>query len=88
MVIGGAVSKIAKVKIECTPSPFSNIARKVSKYGVLSGTFFPILGLNMEMYFVNPRIQSEYGKKQTRKKLRICTLFTQLSWLVIFGYSR
>ena len=40
---------------------------KVSKYGVFSDPNFPIFGLNMESYSVNFRIQSEYGKMQTRK---------------------
>ena len=34
------------------------IAWKVSKYGVFSGSYFPVFGLN---------IQSEYGKIRTRK---------------------
>ena len=31
-------------------------ARKVSKYGVISGPYFPVSGLNTEIYFVNLRI--------------------------------
>ena len=41
----------------------SNTASKVSKYGVISGPYFPVFGLNTEIYFVNLRIQSEYGGK-------------------------
>ena len=42
------------------------IAWKVSKYGVISGPYFPVFGLNTEIYFVNLRIQSEYRKIRTR----------------------
>ena len=37
-------------------------AWKVSKYGVISGPYFPVFGLNTEIYGVNFRIQSEYRK--------------------------
>ena len=40
---------------------------KVSKYGVFSGPYFPVYVLNTEIYGVNLRIQSEYGKIRTRK---------------------
>ena len=40
---------------------------KVSKYGVFSGPHFPAFVLNMEIYGVNLRIQSEYRKIQSRK---------------------
>ena len=39
----------------------------MSKYGVFSGPYFPVLGLNTEIYSVNLRIQSEYRKIRTRK---------------------
>ena len=32
-----------------------------------SGHYFPIFGLNTEIYGVNLRVQSEYGKIRTRK---------------------
>ena len=38
----------------------------MSKYGVISGPYFPVFGLNTEFYSVNLRIQSEYRKIQTR----------------------
>ena len=41
-------------------------AWKVSKYGVFSGLYFPVFGLNTEIYSVNLRIQSEYRKIRTR----------------------
>ena len=43
------------------------IALKVSKYGVLSGPYFPVFRLNTEIYRINLRIQSEYMKMHTRK---------------------
>ena len=48
---------------------FQNIytAWKVSKYGVSSGPYFPVFGLNTEIYSVNLRIQSDYLKIRTRK---------------------
>ena len=45
----------------------SNTAWKVSRYGVFSGPYFPVFGLNMEIYRVNIHIQSEYRKTRTRK---------------------
>ena len=42
---------------------------KVSEYGVLSGPYFPVFGMNTEIYAVNHRIQSEFGKIRTRKNL-------------------
>ena len=41
-------------------------AWKVSKYGVISGPYFPVFELNMEIYSVNLRIQVEYKKIRTR----------------------
>ena len=41
-------------------------AWKVSKYGVISSPYFPVFGLNTEIYEVNLRIQSEYRKIRTR----------------------
>ena len=45
----------------------SGSARKISKYRVFSGPYFPALELNTKMYSVNLRIQSEYRKIRTRK---------------------
>ena len=42
-------------------------AWKVCKYGVFSGLYFPVFGLNTEIYGVNFRIQSGYRKIRTRK---------------------
>ena len=39
---------------------------KVSKYGAISGLYFPVFGLNTEIYEVNLHIQSEYRKIRTR----------------------
>ena len=38
----------------------------MSKYGVISGPYFPVFGLNTENYGVSLRIQSEYRKILTR----------------------
>ena len=43
-------------------SVFALTARKLSKYGVTSGPYFPVFGLNMERYSMSLRIQSEYRK--------------------------
>ena len=49
----------------------THTAWKVSKYGVFSGPFFveffPVSGLNTEIYGVNLRISSKYRKIRTRK---------------------
>ena len=42
-------------------------AWKVSKYGVFSGPYFPVLGLNKEIYSVNLCINSKCGKIQIRE---------------------
>ena len=42
-------------------------ARKVSKWGVFSGPYFPVFELDTENYGGNLRIQSEYKKIQARK---------------------
>ena len=39
----------------------------MSKYGVFFGPYFPVFGLNREIYSVNLRIQSEYRKIRIRK---------------------
>ena len=41
--------------------------QKVFKYEVFSGPYFPVSGLDMEIYGVNVRFSSKYGKIQTRK---------------------
>ena len=50
---------------------------KVSKNGVFSGLYFPVFGLNAEIYEVNLRIQSKYGKIRTRKNSVFGNFFTQ-----------
>ena len=39
----------------------------MSKYGVFSGWYFPVFGLNMKIYGVNLRIQFEYKKIRAKK---------------------
>ena len=38
----------------------------MSKYGIVSGPYFPVFELKMEIYVVNFRIQSEYRKIRAR----------------------
>ena len=38
----------------------------MSKYGVISGPYYPVFGLNTEIYEVNLRIPSEYRRIRTR----------------------
>ena len=40
---------------------------KVSKYGVFSGLYFPVFGLNTERYSISLHIQSQCAKIRTRK---------------------
>ena len=42
-------------------------AGRLSKYGVFSGPYFALFGLNTEIYGVKLRIQSEHRKRRTRK---------------------
>ena len=56
---------------------------KVSKYGVFSGLYFPLFGLNMGIYSVDLRIQSEYRKIRTRKN-SVFGHFTQCIKEIIF----
>ena len=51
-------------------------AWKVSECGDFSGPYFPVFGLNTEIYGVNLRIQSDYRKIRTRKS----SVFTQCTW--------
>ena len=48
------------------PPGISHTAWKVSKYGVISGPYFLVFGLNTEIYSENLRSQSENRKTQTR----------------------
>ena len=42
----------------------------MSKYGVFSGLYFPVFGLNAEIYGANLRIQSKYLHGPYREKYR------------------
>ena len=53
----------------------------MSKYGVLSGPYFPAFGLNTERYSVALRFQSECGKIRSRK-----TPYLDTFQAVIFEY--
>ena len=56
-------------------------AWKVSKYGVISGPYFPVFGLNT--YSVNLNIRSEYRKLQTRNN----SIFGHISRSVWWCYK-
>ena len=45
----------------------------MSKYGVISGLYFPVFGLDMEIYGVNLHIQSEYRKIRSINNLYLAT---------------
>ena len=69
----------------------------MSKYGVISGLYFPAFGLNTEIYGVNLRIQSEYRKIWTRNNsvygyfsCSACLWFAHLTkfvWLNHYHYK-
>ena len=52
--------------LQCCKASGNGSLREVTKHGVISGPYFPVFGLNTEIYFVNLRIQSEYRKIRTR----------------------
>ena len=58
-------------------------AWKVSKYGVISGQYFSVSGLNTEICWLNLRIQSEYRKMRTKNN----SVFGQFSRSVDYSYS-
>ena len=59
-------------------------AWKESKCGVFPGLYFPVFGLNMEIYWVNLSIQSEQIQGNIdQKKVRIWTLFTQCHVIIV-----
>ena len=51
---------------ESLSSYTSSSLREVSKYGIISGPYFPSFELNTERHLVSLRIQSECGKIRTR----------------------
>ena len=64
---------------------------KVSKYGVFSGSYFPVFGLNTEIYTVYLCIQSEYRKIRTKKNsvfghLHSVDFNLDHCYLVFFGF--
>ena len=48
----------------------------MSRYGVFSGPYFPVFGLNTEIYTVNLRIQSKYRKYGPEKTPYLDTFHT------------
>ena len=64
---------------------FTYTAWKLSKYEVFSGSYFPVFGLNTEIYRVNLCIQSEYGKIRTRKTPHLDIFYAVLGELLQSG---
>ena len=69
---------------------FTGTAWKVSKYGVFSGRYFPVFGLNTEIYGVDLHIPSEYRKIWTRKNSAfgffsrsVTALITKTTWKIV-----
>ena len=50
-------------------------ARKMSKYGVFSAPYFPVFRPHTEIYRVDLRVQSKYGKIGTRKTPYLDTFY-------------
>ena len=68
-------------------------AWKVSKYGVISGSYFPVFGLNMERYSVSLRIQPEYGKIRTRNNsvfghFSSSVQIANTEWIAVFSPNK
>ena len=65
----------------------------MSKYGVFSGPYLTVFGLDTELNSVNRRIQSKYRKKGTRKNSvfghfsRSDIKFNQLLYVVLRRYG-
>ena len=43
------------------------LRERMSRFGGFSGPYFPVFGVNTEIYRVTTRINSEYSKIRTRK---------------------
>ena len=57
-------SVFSHIRTEC--GEIHDTERKVSKYGIISGPYFPTFGLNKEKYEVSLCMQSKCGKMRTR----------------------
>ena len=67
------------VKLDCVKSDLT---------GSISGLYSPAFGLNSEIYGVNFRIQSEYGKIQTRKTPNTNTSYVVLLCCIAFDLNQ
>ena len=56
---------------------------KASKYGVFSVPYFPVFGLNTEIYGINLRIQCKYRKIRTRKNSAFGQFIRSVHWYTI-----
>ena len=52
----------------------------MSKYGVFSGPYFPVFGLNTEIYGVNFLYSVRIQEDTDQKQFRIWTLFTECTF--------
>ena len=88
--------KIYFTTLMCCTSEFSSYMTmitvwKVSKYGVFSSPYFPVFGMNTEIYSVNLCIHCEYSKIRTTKNSvsghfsRSGSLNFSLSWAINFS---
>ena len=65
-----------KMKSQCQRSlqkSESVAVRNVSEFRIFSCIFFPVFGVNTEIYSVNLRLQWKYGKMWTRKTAHLDT---------------
>ena len=62
-----------------------NSAWKLSKYGVFSGPYFPVFGLNTEIYSVDLRIQSVFLEILQNSLENICARASFLVKLQAWG---
>ena len=58
---------LSRISFCLVDSSYFLCSKKVSKYGVFFGPYFPVFKLNTEIYGGNLRIQSEYRKIRKRK---------------------
>ena len=62
-----------------------NSAWKLSKYGVFSGPYFPVFGLNTEIYSVDLRVQSVFLEILQNSLENICARASFLVKLQAWG---
>ena len=63
-----------------------SLREKCPKNGVISGPYFPVSGLNTEIYCVNLRIQFEYMKIRSRNN-SVFWLFSRSVWAITWSWN-